>query len=527
MGEFFDAIRVHTPGNAFEAVLLAALLLVAFFAFRRAAGPGTGFLVVAVGLGSFIQVGHPAIPMAIAVAGLLLARTAAVPVSGRSWVPFARQLALVFAGFLLYEVARFNVVAEPGPAVRNAGRVVSFEKAIGAFFEPGLQRLLTSTDWLTHSFNAFYSHGFLAVVAGAIVWLYFASPERYRLYRNALGLSTVLAIILIVLFPTAPPRLSAGLGIEDTVVVLGREHSFANEFAAIPSLHVGWLSLTGYVLALPYRRWRFCTIAFLPGLAMQTTVIVTGNHYWVDGVVGTLISVGPALLIRHGSPLLDLPRRGTSWLAAHRPGPAGARRVQFSVLALGGLFLYLGVAQFLQPGFTDFWGYLFFQVGATIVLLAAGEFAFSRQGGLSGLTHVIAVVCSYADVLGTDGNLYARIDEYDKITHFMGTAAITAGAYDILHVLAIRRGSSRPPVERLYLAVAIGVALGVAWEVYEYLGDRVFHTTRTQGRWDTFNDLVSDAVGAFTLGMLLWWQERTAAAPAPAEAAFVPPPGEA
>ncbi|MCO5203263.1 MAG: phosphatase PAP2 family protein [Chloroflexi bacterium] len=525
MGEFVDAIRVHTPGNAFEAVLLAAVLLIAFLAFRRVAGLATGVMAAGIGLGAFVQIGHPSIPMAIALAGLLLARSA--PATGRthSWLPFARQLAAVFAGFILYEIARFNVVAERAPAVRNATRVVDFEKALGSFFEPDLQRVLTSTGWLTHTFNAFYSHGFLAVVAGAILWLYFASPERYRLYRNALGLSTVLAIVLIAFFPTAPPRLFPALGIEDTVVQLGREHSFANEYAAIPSLHVGWLSLTGYVLALPYSRWRFWAIALLPGLAMQTTVIVTGNHYWIDGVIGTLISVGPALALRHWRPLSALPRRAQSWLASHRPGPAGARRVQLTVLTLGGLFLYLGVAQFVRPGFTDFWGYLFFQVGATVFLLVAGEFVFSREGGLSGLTHIIAIVCSFADVLGTDGNLYARIDEYDKITHFMGTAAITAGIYDILHALSIRRGSTRPAVERLYLAVAIGIAAGIAWEVYEYLGDRVFHTTRTQGRWDTFNDLVSDTLGAFTLGMLLWWQERTSAAPVPSEEAYVPPPG--
>ncbi|MBE0611761.1 MAG: phosphatase PAP2 family protein, partial [Dehalococcoidia bacterium] len=197
MGEFIDAIRVHTPGNAFEAVLLAVVLLVALLAFRRVAGPGTGFLAAAVGLGAFVQVGHPSIPMAIAVAGLLLVRSTAATDRTRSWLPFARELAVVFAGFILYEIARFNVISESGPAIRNANRVVDFEKALGSFLEPDLQRMATSSDWLTHTFNAFYSHGFLAVVAGAILWLYFASPERYRLYRNALGLSTVLAIVLI------------------------------------------------------------------------------------------------------------------------------------------------------------------------------------------------------------------------------------------------------------------------------------------------------------------------------------------
>jgi len=94
---------------------------------------------------------------------------------------------------------------------------------------------------------------------------------------------------------------------------------------------------------------------------------------------------------------------------------------------------------------------------------------------------MIAIVCTYADVLGTDGNLYARIDEYDKFTHFMGTAAITAGAYDILHAIAVRRGSNRSAVDRLYLAAAIGIAVGIAWRL-RIPRDRVFQTTRTQGR---------------------------------------------
>lgn len=523
MSEFIDAFRLNTPGNAFEAVLLAASLAVVLVTFRRATTTATALLVAAAGLAGFIQTGHTAIPIALAVPGMLLLLQRPVHPGGAA--AFARQLATVMAGFLAYEIARFEVVSEPGPAMRNAARVVDFERALGTFFERDLQSLLTRADWLTHAYNTFYSHGFLAVIAGTLVWLYFASPERYRLYRNALGLSTVFAIVLIMAFPTAPPRLVPGLGIDDTVVSLGREHTFANEYAAIASLHVGWLSLTGYVLALPYRGRRFWLVALLPGIAMETTVIATGNHYWVDGVIGTTISVLPALALRHWSLLRAAPGRARGWLGAHRPGPAGARRVRFTVLSLGGLFLYLGAAQILDPGFTDFWGYLFFQVGASVVLLAADELVFSREGGLSGLTHGIAIVCSYADVLGTDGNLYARIDEYDKLTHFMGTAAITAAAYDVLRALATRRGSTRAPAERLYLAVAIGIAAGIAWEVYEYLGDRVFHTTRTQGRWDTFNDLVSDSLGAFTLGMLLWWQERTAAAASPAEDGYLPPPG--
>jgi uncharacterized membrane protein YjdF len=126
------------------------------------------------------------------------------------------------------------------------------------------------------------------------------------------------------------------------------------------------------------------------------------------------------------------------------------------------------------------------------------------------MTHMIVVVCCYADVLGTDGNLYANIDEYDKLTHFAGVAAITAGLYDGLRAMRHRGWLRWAPSERLSAAALAGFAAGVGWELYEFLGDRVFHTTRVQSTWDTGNDIVSDALGAITFGILLWMGELAA-----------------
>lgn len=521
MDGFLDALRVHTPGTPLEAGVLLAAVLTAFLAFRKVAGAGTAALIAAGSVAAFVQVGHPSIPLGIAVAGLLLSRRRAPFTFSRGLLPFAREYSLVLAGFCAYELARFSVVASFETASANSNRIVDSERSLGLFFEPRFQELATRDETVVRAWNMLYSHGFLALVVGTVLWLYFADPARYRLYRNALAASTVLAIALIAVFPAAPPRLMEGLGIDDTVTKLGNAHAFANEFAAIPSLHVGWFALTGFVLAMPYTGWRSRVIAVSPGLAMEATVIATGNHYWVDGLVGTVVAVAPALVLR--SLAAD---GGIRPLAARVRGlslsTALLRRMRTSTLALGGLFLYLGVAEVVRPGFTDFWGYLFFQVGVTIALLGAGEVVFRNEGGLSPITHWIAVVCTFADVFGTDGDLYARIDEYDKLTHFMGTAAITAGVYDVLRALAVRRGSNRPSSDRLYLAMAVGIAVGIGWEVYEYLGDRLFQTARAQGRWDTLNDLVSDSVGAFTVGILLWMQER-AGAPLPEEAGL--PPG--
>lgn len=520
MQAFVRALQVQLPGGPVESLLLIASLVLAGWAFRRVAGSGTAALIVAGSVAAFAQVGHPSIPMAIAGAGLLLnVRPARGQANAPSAASFGRELLLVMGGLTLYEIARFSLVSTESEAIANAERVISFERGLGLFLEPDIQRWLTGSEPVSRVLGTIYSHGFLAAITGVLVWLHFADPVRYRLYRNALGLSTLGAVVLIALYPVAPPRLMPGLGIEDTVVALGREHKFANEYAAIPSLHVGWIALTGYVLALPYRGGRFWAVLLLPVALMQLTVIATGNHYWLDGVVGSCLVLGPALVLaRPGRGAARVGRLPAWWRARGLDGPA-ILRLRISGLGLGALIVYLGVAQVLRPGFTDFWGYLFFQQVAVLALMFAGELVFARRGGLSLGTHIVAVVCCYADVLGTDGDLYARIDEYDKLTHFLGTAAITAGTFDILRGLSASGRANR--TDHLTIAITVGIAAGFGWEVYEYLGDKVFHSTRVQSEWDTLNDLVSDSLGAVAIAWLLWLQERST----PAPAAEVAPPG--
>jgi hypothetical protein len=198
-------------------------------------------------------------------------------------------------------------------------------------------------------------------------------------------------------------------------------------------------------------------------------------------------------------------------------------KLWFGTLSLGGLLTYLIVAQYLTPGFTDFWGYLTGQVAVFLALLLIVEVAFAREGGFSWITHVIVAVCCYADVLGTDGNMYANIDEYDKLTHFAGVAAITAAAYDLLRIYCIRTGASLSPWWRVGLSVSIGFAFGVGWELYEVIGDKVFGTARVGGWWDTSNDLASDALGAISLAILLLLGELRSQPSRPARATI---PGE-
>jgi uncharacterized membrane protein YjdF len=513
------AAWAHSPATGLNGGAAIAAALVVLIIGGRTVGAAFAALCAALAIAAFLIIGSPAIAVAMA---MVLAGVGALDWLSktdfrRSAGSFARECALIGGGLAVYTALRL-IESDPEPALANATRVIAFERSLGLYIEPGLQEWVLRSELLTRALNWVYSFSFLAITAAALLWLWFVDERNYRLLRNMLGVSALLAIITIAAFPAAPPRLVDGSGMIDTVVLFGRQHSFANEYAAVPSLHVGWMAAVGYALAASLGGRRGYLVGFLPPTLMTLTVIATGNHLWIDGAIGIAYALGAAIILSRPSPASDLRRsldaakRWTQRLAISAGRPVASvttnSRARFALLALGGLLTYLVAEQILDPGFTDFWGYLVGQVAVILVLLVVLEVLFEREGGLSWLTHVVAVACCYADVLGTDGNLYAAINEYDKITHFAGVAAVTAAAYDCLRALNTRARASQSPTGRLWLSVMLGVAIGVGWEIYELLGDKMFHTARVYGPWDTLSDIVSDAMGALSVALLLWLAEQ-------------------
>ena len=100
--------------------------------------------------------------------------------------------------------------------------------------------------------------------------------------------------LLIQLIPVAPPRLLPGTGMVDTAVRYGQSvYSWhggfdADEFSAMPSVHVGWaLIVTIAVITVSRSRWRWLAAAY-PVLTLLV-VVVTANHFWLDGIVAGLL----------------------------------------------------------------------------------------------------------------------------------------------------------------------------------------------------------------------------------------------
>jgi predicted exporter len=187
-------------------------------------------------------------------------------------------------------------------------------------------------------------------------------------------------------------------------------------------------------------------------------------------------------------------------------------KARWSALALFAVLAYLAIGRVVRPGFTDYWWYQLIQTSAILAVLLTLETVFARQGGLAWQTHLIIVVTTYADVLGTVGGLYDTFDPYDKIVHFWSGAAFAAVVYEVLRLLDRRGRIAIPPRARALLAVIASFAVaGLAWELYEYSSDAIFNSGRVQSRLDTTHDLISNAGGGLLAVVVLGAREAARA----------------
>jgi hypothetical protein len=214
-------------------------------------------------------------------------------------VRFLQEIAIVGFGYLVYSQVRGLAGDRDFDAFENGRRIVEIEKSLGIFEELALQALVLPHDALVVAFNFIYFYGLFPLLLPTAAWLYFRRYQVYILARNAFLASGGIAVVFFLLLPTAPPRL-LGMGFIDT---LSRSFTMTydslpgvNHYAALPSMHVGWNFLTAVALFLALERFRFRGLVLLFPVAMFTSTVVTGNHYFLDGVLGIIVA-GAGLVI--------------------------------------------------------------------------------------------------------------------------------------------------------------------------------------------------------------------------------------
>jgi hypothetical protein len=223
--------------------------------------------------------------------------------------------------------------AVPLQAFNNALRVIRLERAMGLFHEETVQEWFLSYDWFIQFMNTYYGTMHFLITVAVFVILYRRRPDVFPQWRNTLAATTALAIVGFSLFPLMPPRLldepcppkayggaciestmrsnpndgEPSFGFVDTLKEYGGPWSFdsgtmekiSNQFAAMPSLHIGWASWCAFALwPLARKRWVRAAFLLYPALTLLC-IVVTANHFWLDGVGGQL-ALGLGFLIGTG-----------------------------------------------------------------------------------------------------------------------------------------------------------------------------------------------------------------------------------
>ena len=283
-------------------------------------------------------------------------------VTAASWIhriaptaaELARQIAFVGAAVLLYFLVRGHTQGNVDDAVNNGLRLLRFERRLGVAWEAWAQGLILGRPLLVDLANWIYIWGHWPVIAATLIWLHHAHRRHYLLLRNAMFLSGAVGLVIFARYAVAPPRL-LDVGLADTVTLHSTSYrvlqppGLVNKYAAMPSLHVGWNVLVGITLFRVARRWPLRVFAAVSPVLMAVAVVVTANHYVLDGVAGTALSLAGLWASYRVTPRMMMADR---WLHDHLealPGPAPSAG-GVSELSAGAAVIDLRDADRRRPG---------------------------------------------------------------------------------------------------------------------------------------------------------------------------------
>lgn len=209
---------------------------------------------------------------------------------------FAELLVIAFL-FVIYDVVANLATVRAAQAYGHGRDLLSLSPWN---VELSANQLLAGIGWLGDLAAYYYDFAHAVVTISVLLLCYALRPVAYRAARTALLLISLAALGIFWIYPAAPPRLLPDQGFIDIVADSGTwgawEHgavvtSRANEFAAMPSLHLAWAVWVALaVWSMTDRRW--LRVAVCGHVALTAIVSVfTGNHYLIDLLAGAVLAV--------------------------------------------------------------------------------------------------------------------------------------------------------------------------------------------------------------------------------------------
>lgn len=221
----------------------------------------------------------------------------------QGWLDALRQISLFAAAYFAYRLVRGLVEGDANAAFAHARDLISIESSLHVFVEPSVQAWASGSHVVMVCASWLYVNAQTTITLSALAFLYLRHNKSFYFVRNMFMIAMALALVGYAIYPTAPPRLMPEWGFTDSVAALtgvrvenAGVSALLNLYAAVPSMHVCFALMVGWPLARLVRPRPLRAFWFLYPFLVTFVVVATGNHYFLDAVLGALTAGVSALL---------------------------------------------------------------------------------------------------------------------------------------------------------------------------------------------------------------------------------------
>ncbi len=178
----------------------------------------------------------------------------------------------------------------------------------------GTAPTVTLQHWLWHGrvvwydlvfWSVYLTHFFATPLLAAILWK--VDRQRFRSFVAFVAALSFAGVITYALYPAAPPWMASqahliapvtrviaasflSLDLHSAGSLIEHGYRYANDVAAVPSLHAAFSLLIAITLWPRRHKWLRPIVALYP-LAMAFTLIYAGEHYFSDILLGWVYTV--------------------------------------------------------------------------------------------------------------------------------------------------------------------------------------------------------------------------------------------
>jgi len=207
------------------------------------------------------------------------------------------ELLLIRVGYWIYSYIRSAVPNGRALAESHGRQIIGIERFLHINVEHWLNHKVAGVPWLVRGTSFYYETFHFAVPIAILAATYIRRPDVYRWGRAVLAFATLFALVGFWLYPLAPPRLMPGFGFVDTAhgpqdfsdPNYGVLTNISNQYAAMPSLHIGWSLWCAVMVARLTSRWWLRALGALYPLTTAFVILGSANHYVLDMAGGATV----------------------------------------------------------------------------------------------------------------------------------------------------------------------------------------------------------------------------------------------